>query len=129
MSPLLFLLFHFQVQNDLSDPDTAYGLLPRIVAIESGISLMRQFSQIREYLEHLLLPGNNHKFLSAFLDETSSYLLHLRKPVYICVAARIIDLSSVLYCIGKVKWDINHVNVEHSTYVNNINRVSIDGST
>lgn len=117
------------MQNDLSDPDTAYGLLPRIVAIEGGISLMRQFSQIREYLEHLLLPGNNHKFLSAFLDETSSYLLHLRKPIYICVAARIIDIKSVLSSIAKVKWDINNVNVEHSTYVNNINRVSIDGST
>lgn len=107
----------------------AYGLLSRIVGIESGISLVRQFFQIREYLEHLLLPSNNHKLLSAFFDETSSYLLHLRKPIYMCVAARIIDLNSVLSSIAKVKWDINHVNVEHSTYINNINRVSIDDSS
>lgn len=107
----------------------AYGLLSRTVGIESGISLVRQFCQIQEYLEHLLMPSNNHKFLSAFFDETSSYLLHLRKPIYMCVAARIIDLNSVLSSIAKVKWDINHVNVEHSTYVNNINRVNNENVT
>lgn len=119
------LLCFFQVQSDLSDPDMAYGLLSRTVGIESGISLVRQFGQIQEYLEHLLMPSNNHNLLSAFFDETSSYLLHLRKPIYMCVAARIMDLNSVLSSIAKVKWDnINHVNVEQSTYVNNINRVN-----
>lgn len=116
----------FQIRSDLCDPDTAYGLLSRIVGIESGISLVRQFSQIREYLEHLLLASNSGNRLSAFFVETSSYLLQLRKPIYMCVAARIIDLDSVLSSMAKVKWDINHVNVEHSAYVNNINRVSND---
>lgn len=109
----------------MANPDAAYGLLLRIVGVESAIYLVQQFSQIRDYLDHLLLPNSNNQFLAAFFDETSSYLLDLRKPVYMCVAARAIDLESVLSSISKVKWDINHVNVEHSAYVNNINRVSI----
>lgn len=108
----------------MSNPDTAYGLLSRIVGIESAISLVQQFAQIREYLEHLLLPTGNNKLLITFFNETTSYLMDLRKPIYMCVAARIIDLESILSFMAKVKWDINHVNVEHNTYVNNINRVN-----
>lgn len=107
----------------MRDPDTSYGLLSRIVGVESAITLVQQFAQIRDYLEHLLLP-NEGQFLSKFFEETSANLLELRKPIYMCVAARISDLDGILSSMSKVKWDINHVNVEHSTYVNNINRVS-----
>lgn len=108
----------------MCDPDLTYGLLCRIVGIESAITLVQQFGQIREYLEHLLAP-NDHKLLATFSTETSAYLLDLRKPIYMCVAARIIDLHSILSAMGKVKYDMNHVNleVEHSDYINNINRV------
>lgn len=109
----------------MKDPDTAYGLLSRIVAIESAITLVQQFAQIREYLNHLLQP-NDSGFLNKFFDGTATYLLELRKPIYMCVAARVIDLNSILASMNKVKFDINHVNVEHSGYVNNINRVSAD---
>lgn len=44
-----------------------------------------------------------------------------------CVAARVNDLDGILSAMSKIKWDINHVNVEHSTYINNINRVCLDG--
>lgn len=111
----------------MNNPDTVFGLLSRIVAVESAITLIQQFAQIREYLVHLLQP-NDHKFLSTFFEETSMHLFGLRKPIYMCVAARIIDLDSVLSSISKVKWDINHVNVEHSAYVNNINRVCLTTS-
>lgn len=111
-----------QIQEELSDPDALYGLTSRVVATESAITLVQQFGQIRGYLEHLLLP-NDSKFLATFFHDTTSYLLELRKPIYVCVAARIIDLSSILASICKVKWDINHVNVEHSAYINHINRV------
>lgn len=112
-----------QIQHDLSDPDTSYGLLSRIVGVESAITLVQQFGQIRDYLDHLLLPHDN-QFLSKFFDETTTNLQELRKPVYMCVAAKINDLDGILSSMAKVKWDINSVNVEHSTYVNNINRVS-----
>lgn len=98
--------------------------MPRIVGMESAITLVQQFAQIRDYLEHLLLPNDPH-FLANFFNETSNYLLDMRKPVYMCVAARIIDLELVLTSMAKVKFDINHVNVEHSGYVNIINRVSV----
>lgn len=112
-----------QIQNDLSDPDTSYGLLSRIVGVESAITLVQQFAQIRDYLDHLLLPNDN-QFLTKFFDEINANLIALRKPVYMCVAARVNDLDGILTLMAKVKWDINDVNVEHSTYVNNINRVS-----
>lgn len=114
-----------QIQNDLNDPDTSYGLLSRIVGVESAITLVQQFGQIRDYLEHLLLP-NDSQFLATYFDETNANLLQLRKPIYMCVAARVNDLDGVLSSMSKVKWDINHVNVEHSTYVNNINRVCVN---
>lgn len=121
-----FFFFHLlleQIQNDLSDPDTSYGLLSRIVGVESAITLVQQFAQIRDYLDHLLLPNDN-QFLTKFFDETTANLIALRKPVYMCVAGRVNDLDGILTLMAKVKWDINDVNVEHSTYVNNINRVS-----
>lgn len=115
-----------QIQHDLKDPDVAFGLLSRIVGIESAITLVQQFAQIRNYLNHLLQP-TDCGFLSKFFDDLSAYLVELRKPIYMCVAARVIDLNAILAAMGKVKFDINHVNVEHSGYVNNINRVSWTG--
>lgn len=98
--------------------------MSRIVGIESAITLVQQFHSIRDYLEHLLLPNANQSMLSTFFDEVNATLLDLRKPIYMCVAARVTDLDGILTSMSKVKWDINHVNVEHSTYINNINRVS-----
>lgn len=122
-SQLLDLKFFSQIQSDLNNPDTSYGLLSRIVGIESAITLLQQFSQIRDYLQHLLLP-NDHQFLIIFFNETTADLQDLRKPIYMCVAAKVNDLDGILSSMAKVKWDINHINVEHSTYINNINRVS-----
>lgn len=98
--------------------------MSRIVGIESAITLVQQFNTIRDYLEHLLLPNANLSMLSTFFDEVNATLLDLRKPIYMCVAARVNDLDGILTSMSKIKWDINHVNVEHSTYINNINRVS-----
>lgn len=106
----------------MKDPDAVFGLLARVVGVESAITLVQQFAQIRDYLNHLLQP-NDAGFLNKFFDEMSIHLVELRKPIYMCVAARVIDLNSILASMGKIKFDINHVNVEHSGYVNNINRV------
>lgn len=100
-----------------------YGLMQRVVGVESAITIVQQFTQVRGYLDHLLLP-NDRKPLSDFLNDTTGYITDLRKPIYMCVTARVFDLQNILNLMGKVKWDINHVNVEHSSYVNVLNKVS-----
>ena len=108
---------------ELCNPETMYGLMQRIVGVESSISLIQQFNQLRGYLEHLL-PNANREPLYHYLKETNQYICDIRKPVFMCVTARTLDLQNVLTSMNKVKWDINHVNVEHSAYVDTINRVS-----
>lgn len=107
---------------ELSNPDLIYGLMQRIVGVESAITLVMQFAQLRGYLEHIL-SNADRKPLNDYLTSTAAYIKALRKPVYMCVTARVIDLQAVLTLMGKVKWDVNHVNVQHSTYIDTINRV------
>lgn len=38
--------------------------------------------------------------------------------------ARVIDIQAVLLAMTKVKWDVQSVTVEHSSYIDNIIRVS-----
>ncbi|KAJ6638777.1 Syndetin [Pseudolycoriella hygida] len=109
------------IQMELCNTESSYGLLQRIVGVESCISLVQQFHQLRGYMEHLL-PPNDRVALRDFLDTTIEYINDLRKPIFMCVTARVIDLQNVLNAMAKVKWDINHVNVEHSAYVDNLNR-------
>lgn len=113
--------FHFQIEHDLSDSDSLYGLTARVVGIEGAITVVQQFALIRSYLEHLLSP-NEHHFLETFFSESSVYLFEMRKPIYMCVAVRVVDLQYIMTSMSKVKWDINHVNVEHSSYVTHLNR-------
>lgn len=99
-----------------------YGLMQRVVGVESVITLVQQYSQLRGYLDHILLNADR-KPMNDFIDSTSAYITALRRPIFICVTARTIDLQLVLTSMGKVKWDINAVNVQHSTYIDMINRV------
>lgn len=107
---------------ELCNPDLMYGLMQRIVGVESAITLVQQYAQLRAYLEHILLAAER-KPLTDYLTSTSSYIKALRKPVFMCVTARTIDLQAVLALMGKAKWDVNSVNVQHSSYVDTINRV------
>lgn len=98
-----------------------YGLQQRAVAVQSVCSLLAQFGQLRGYLNHLL-PVAYRQPLHDYLLRTDAYVGDLRAPVFMCVTARIVDLPAVLTAIGRLRWDINHVNVEHSAYVETINR-------
>lgn len=98
-----------------------YGLQQRAVAVASACSLLAQFGQLRGYLNHLL-PVAYRQPLHDYLLRTDAYVGDLRAPLYMCVTARICDLPGVLTAIGRLRWDINHVNVEHSAYVETINR-------
>ncbi|KFB37238.1 AGAP000343-PA-like protein [Anopheles sinensis] len=128
------------VRADLSDPDTMYGIHKRIVATESCLTLVAQFRQMENYLGGLLAtpagdagqqPGDTpsaedggwtQASLREYLQQTAEYVPDIRKPIVMCSTARVVDLQGILQMMTKVKWDINHVNVQHSAYVDTINR-------
>ncbi|XP_055585707.1 syndetin [Uranotaenia lowii] len=111
------------IADDLANPDLAYGLQKRIIATESCVGLIAQFRLMEEYLNGLLQPDPVAQAeLRSYLNEIGECATHVRKPLYMCVTARIVDLQIVLHGMGKVKWDINHINAQHSSYVDTINR-------
>lgn len=111
-----------QKNNELANPDTLYGLPQRIVGVEAGNSILLQFQILQPYLNHLLPVGQRH-VLSDYL-EYSEFMTDLAKPVYTCVTSRVIELSPILGQMAKVKWDVNHVTHQHSSYTDVLNRVS-----
>ncbi|XP_058063762.1 syndetin [Anopheles bellator] len=121
------------VRSDFLNPESLYGLNKRTVATESCITLIGQFRQMETYLCGLLgLSGGDGSAQPAdgwsatcvrdYISRTSDYMYDLRKPIFMCSTARVIDLQGVLQAIAKVKWDVNHVNVQHSAYIDIINR-------
>ncbi|KAH8401503.1 hypothetical protein KR009_005924 [Drosophila setifemur] len=114
------LNFSSLANNELANPDTLYGLSQRIVAVEAGRSMLQQFHILQYYLNHLL-PVAKRPLLTSYL-EYSDYMLDLAKPVYTCVTSRVIDLSAILAQMAKVKWDVNHVIHQHSSYSDVLNR-------
>ncbi|XP_029733399.2 syndetin [Aedes albopictus] len=112
------------IREDLANADLMYGLQKRIIAAESCLTLMQQFRLMEEYLSGLLGQSDPaaQDQLRRYLADTAECIADVRKPVYMCVTARVVDIQNVLHAMGKVKWDINHVNVQHSSYVDTINR-------
>ncbi|EDW00668.1 syndetin [Drosophila grimshawi] len=114
------LNFSSLTNNELANPDTLYGLPQRIVAVEAGRSMLQQFHVLQHYLNHLL-PAADRPILVNYLDY-SEYMTDLAKPVYTCVTSRAIDLTGILAQMAKVKWDVNHVTHQHSSYSDILNR-------
>ncbi|XP_017839897.1 syndetin [Drosophila busckii] len=114
------LNFSSLTNNELANPDTLYGLSQRIVALEAGRSMVQQFQILQHYLNHLL-PVAERPALNNYL-EYNEFMAELAKPIYTCVTSRVIDLSSILAQIAKVKWDVNHVTHQHSSYSDVLNR-------
>ncbi|XP_053688173.1 syndetin [Sabethes cyaneus] len=112
------------IAADLSDPDAMFGLQKRIVAAESCLGLVGQFRLLEEYLGGLLQVTDPAAYgqLRQYLTEMVQAVPDIRKPIFMCVTARVVDLQLVLQAMSKVKWDINHVNVQHSSYVDTMNR-------
>ncbi|KAH8395387.1 hypothetical protein KR222_009619 [Zaprionus bogoriensis] len=115
------LNFSSLTNNELANPDTLYGLPQRIVAVEAGRSMVQQFQILQHYLNHLL-PASQRHILSNYLDYTQ-FIDDLAKPVYACVTSRVVELTSILSQMAKVKWDVNHVTHQHSSYSDVLNRV------
>lgn len=120
------------IEFELKDSEEFYALAKRINAVESCVSVIQQFSLLHGYLDHLIEAtrgdaseiANERQSLKSYIDETQTYVRDLRKPIFTCVTSRAIDIQSTMVAINKVKWDINHVTVEHNSYVDIINRVS-----
>jgi syndetin len=121
------------IEHDLRDPEQFYALAKRINAVESVISIMNQFVFLRGYLDHLIMStnemnpdelSNERQSLSMYYEEMKKCVEDLRKPIYMAVTSKAIDIPTVITTISKVKWDVEHVIVEHNAYVSNLNRVS-----
>lgn len=111
------------VDADLNSAESLFACRKRVVAVEGGISLMEQMGKLKGYVGSLLGTGAN-EWLEGYCSSTTRFIEDLRKPVYLCVTARFIDIPVVLQGMAKVKWDLNHVTVQYSPYVDTVNRVS-----
>lgn len=121
------------IEHELKDAEQFYGLSKRINAVESVISIMNQFIFLRGYLDHLILStndsnsmddiSNEQQSLKMYYDEMKKCVEDLRKPIFMTVTSKTIDIPATIMSISKVKWDVDHVIVEHNSYVSNLNRV------
>lgn len=121
------------IELDLKDPEQFYCLNKRINAVESVISIMNQFIFLRGYLDHLILStnetnpeevSNERQSLKMYYEEMLKCVEDLRKPIYMAVTSKAIDIPATVLSISKIKYDVDHVIVEHNTYVSNLNRVN-----
>lgn len=111
------------LESDLINAEELFGLSKRIVGVESCIYLVRQFEQVEGYVNHLLSTNGDHEHLfNDYFKEVSGYIKDLRRPIYISATSRVFDLPNILLQMSKVKWEINHVTVQHSAYIDTINR-------
>ncbi|PRD25485.1 UNVERIFIED_CONTAM: Syndetin [Trichonephila clavipes] len=101
---------------NLKKVEDLYGLAERVAAAESLVFLAEQFELLHPHLE-LLIPSTKRAFLQQFCSQTVSQASELRRPVYMAVAARTIDYEQIIVLMSAVKWDVNEIMSQHSSYV------------
>jgi len=122
------------IEMDLKDSEQFFGLAKRINAVESCASVMEQFTFLHGYLDHLIeaTKSNSEQVeverhsLKSYNIELNRCIVDMKRPIFTCVTSRAIDIPSTITAINKVKWDVSHVMIQHSSYVDVINRVSFD---
>lgn len=103
---------------DLTDSEKLYGLSERLVGVESLVLLSEQFNLLRDYLEHSINNDDTDKHaLNLFYSQVISVAGEVRKPVYECVARKVIDSKNILNLMSKVNWEVKDVMCQHSQYV------------
>ena len=114
------------IEHELVEAEQMYGLSKRIIAVESCVCLVDQFEMMQGYIEHLIptTAVEEKAKLINFKVDMKKCVIDLRKPIYMCVTSRVLDVQTILVSMSKVKWDRSDITVEHSSYVNVINRVS-----
>lgn len=119
------------IQNDLQDPEQFFGLSKRVNAVESCATVMNQFFYLSDYLIYLIgkYESKNEHFvleqqsLLKYIFEMKKCVNDMRKPVYACITSRAIDIQHIMSAMGKVKWDIPHLPIQHNSYIDVLNRV------
>ncbi|KAB0791414.1 hypothetical protein PPYR_03214 [Photinus pyralis] len=107
---------HLSPIVDLNRSDTLHGLSERVAAVESLIFLAKQYEFLQGYLEYLL-PPNNKILLQQFFQQTIVASTDLRRPIYMCVAARAFDLRQNLMAMSKINWEVKDVMSQHNSYI------------
>lgn len=100
-----------------------YGLAERIIGVESIIELGQQYNILEDYLKNLIHQTDNNadeELLNQFYSQTISSAIDLRKPVYMAVIEKCIDVSKIIGLMGKVNWEVKDVMSQHSEYVDEI---------
>ncbi|KAL0277277.1 UNVERIFIED_CONTAM: hypothetical protein PYX00_004621 [Menopon gallinae] len=106
---------------NLTERENLYGLSQRIVAIESLVFLGSQFEYIQPYITHLV-PEQKKHLIQHFYLQTVACLPDLRRPAYMCVSGRVIDMQQILKEMSKVNFEVKEVMSQHSPYVDRIVR-------
>lgn len=119
------------IEPDLKDSEQFFGLAKRINAVESCNSIIQQFTFLHGYLNHLIEAtktgteevASERQSLKSYIEQTTVCVRDMRKPIFTCVTSRAIDIQATIVAMNKVKWDVSHVMVQHSSYIDVINRV------
>lgn len=101
---------------NLKNVENLYGLAERVAAAESLVFLAEQFQLLQSHLE-ALIPVSKRAFLQQFCSQTISQASELRRPVYMAVAAKTVDYEQVVALMAGVRWDVNEIMSQHSSYV------------
>ncbi|KAF5290040.1 hypothetical protein FQA39_LY14821 [Lamprigera yunnana] len=107
---------HLSTIVDMTKPELLHGLSERVAAVESLIFLSKQYLFLQGYLEYLL-PPNNKIILQQFFSQSIACAPDLRKPIYMCVAARAFDLRQNLISMSKINWEVKDVMSQHNAYI------------
>lgn len=121
------------IEPDLKDSEQFFGLAKRINAVESCNSIIQQFTFLHGYLNHLIEAtktgteevASERQSLKSYIEQTTVCVRDMRKPIFTCVTSRAIDIQATIVAMNKVKWDVSHVMVQHSSYIDVINRVRL----
>lgn len=102
---------------DLNNSNKLFGLMERVVAVESLICLGQQFTVFQFYLNSLLVDDKENSYVNQFYQQTIPLTTALRKPVYMASISRAFDTPSILNLMNKVDWELKDVATEHSGYI------------
>ncbi|KAK5980330.1 hypothetical protein GCK32_010245, partial [Trichostrongylus colubriformis] len=104
---------------NLSHVDQLYGIVERIVAVESVEFVARQLDLVRPVMESLLPPASEDTLssLEGFYSKVLSVVPETRSLVYDCVASRALKYSVLIDAVSNTKWDVNELQSRHSNYV------------
>ncbi|VDL81783.1 unnamed protein product, partial [Nippostrongylus brasiliensis] len=104
---------------NLSHVDQLYGLVERIVAVESVEFVARQLDLVRPVMESLLPAANADIMmnLDIFYSKVLSVVPEIRLLVYDCVASRALKYQVLIAAVSNTKFDINELQSRHSNYI------------